>query len=1141
MRQVMLDDKFTQDKGAIFLNGTQALVRLLLVQRRRDLALGLNTAGFVSGYRGSPLGGLDMALWRAGRYLKSHQIRFQPGLNEDLGATAVWGTQQLHLFPGAQVDGVFSMWYAKGPGVDRSGDALKHANAAGTSRLGGVLALAGDDHACKSSSLPHQSDFGFIDAGIPMLFPANLQEVLDWGLYGWALSRYAGVWCGLKLISDTVDTSASVYTDPNRIRILTPDDFEMPSGGLNIRWPDPPLEQEKRLHLYKLPAVGAFVRAHQLDQVIWKGKKPRIGFVAAGKAYNDLRQAFADMGIDEGQAEKLGIALYKPALVWPLEKESLLAFAKGLSYLVFVEEKRALMESQAKEILYHVNADERPTILGKTDKAGAPLFPSVYELNAQQIALLVAGQLQSLCQINVRLPDTLQTPKVEASTLQRLPYYCSGCPHNTSTTQVPEGSRVMAGIGCHYMAMWIAPDATKTFTHMGAEGVPWVGQAPFTSHKHVFANLGDGTYFHSGTLAIRQAVAAKVNITYKILYNDAVAMTGGQPVDGQLSPAQITQQIYAEGVRRIAVVSDDLGRYGLDDVFAPGTTLHHRDTLLAVEKDLQLWPGVSVLVYDQTCAAEKRRRRKRGLMDDPAKRLFINETVCEGCGDCGKASNCVSILPLETEWGRKRVIDQSSCNKDYSCVKGFCPSFVSVIGGKVRQPKPVQTAVDLFAQLPNPQQLVLDKPYNIFVTGIGGTGVITVGALLGMAAHLEGKGCSIVDMAGLAQKGGAVVSHIRVASCPDDIQATRISPQGADLILGCDLVTTSTQEGIEKIAQGRTRLVVNSHQTPTGHFAQNPDHVLTAQTMHEVLNKAAGDEAIDWIDATGLAVGLLGDVITANVFQLGYAVQKGLIPISPEAILETIRLNDVAVEMNTHAFQWGRLAAVDLETVRQHVRALHPSDSDHQLSETLDQKITRRAAFLQDYQNQAYAQRYQSLVNRVRNADQALNQARLSEIVAQTYFRLMAYKDEYEVARLYTHDDFKRRLASQFEGNYRLEFHLAPPLWAHKDEQGRLTKSTYGPWILKAFKILSKFKFLRNTPFDVFGYAQERRMERLLIQEFEEFIERILPQLSVENYDVVCELARLPQDVRGYGHVKEANYANYCAKREALFQQSTAL
>ncbi|MBW8309469.1 MAG: indolepyruvate ferredoxin oxidoreductase family protein [Candidatus Paracaedibacteraceae bacterium] len=1130
IRQVDLQDKYTLESGQVFITGTQALVRLPLMQRRLDEQNGLKTAGFISGYRGSPLGGFDQALWKSRSYLEASNITFQPGLNEDLGATAVWGSQQVHLSPRATVEGVFALWYGKGPGVDRTGDVFKHANFAGTSKYGGVLALAGDDHACKSSTLPHQSEYAFVDAFMPVIHPATVQDIIDLGLYGWALSRYAGVWVGFKMLSDTVDTAASVAVDLNRFQVKLPEDFVLPVGGLSLRWPDAPVDLERRMHEHKMKAIPAFVRANSLDQIIWNHKKARIGLIAVGKGYIELRQALSDLGIDEKAAEKLGINLYKVVVSWPLEAEGIRTFCRGLEHVVVIEEKRPLIEGQLKEILYHMSADQRPAIFGKQDQYQQPLLPSTYELTTKKIVAALARIWQDLegfeayREIFAWVQETEHQKTVIDAKLLRLPYYCSGCPHNTSTTQLPEGSRALAGIGCHYMATWI-DHRTTTFTQMGGEGVPWIGTAPFTEEKHIFANLGDGTYFHSGLLAIRAAVAAKINITYKILYNDAVAMTGGQPVDGTLTVSDITHQLYAERVQKIAVVSDNPGQYSANIKFAPGVTVHHRQNLAEVQEMLKNTAGATALIYDQTCAAEKRRRRKRGLMEDPNRRLFINEAVCEGCGDCGKKSNCLSVTPLETEWGRKRAIDQSSCNKDFSCANGFCPSFVSIIDGKVRRPEVLQAPADLFATLPQPQEATeLTRPYNIFITGVGGTGVTTIGALLGMAAHLEGKGCSVVDMAGLAQKGGAVVSHLRIAQKPEDIYATRVASHSADLLLGFDVVVTASQEGLDKIKPGHTRVVMNSHQSITGHFTKNPDYVFPQTAMEKDIIQVAGKDNVDLIAAHDLATNLLGDSIMTNLFMVGYALQKGLLPLSPQSVIEAIRLNGVAIQDNILALKWGRLAAVDLATVQDFAFQEKPIDSDQQLSESVREMIDRRSRFLEEYQNQSYAHIYRQTMEKVRQAEVILETDRLTKVIAQSLYRLMAYKDEYEVARLYSNGDFLRRLKQQFDGNIKIVFHLAPPLLAKKNAKGELQKMNFGPWMMSAFKLLAKFKFLRGTPFDIFGYSAERRLERQWIKDYQQAIDHVLDTVTKDKIDQACSLMELPQKIRGYGHVKEQNH-----------------
>lgn len=1139
LRDVHLDDKYMLEEGQIYITGTQALVRLPLMQRQRDLANGLNTAGFISGYRGSPLGGFDQTLWKAQAHLDANQITFTPGINEDLGATAVWGSQQSSLFKGSFVQGVFAMWYGKGPGVDRSGDAFKHANYAGSSLYGGVLALAGDDHACKSSTLPHQSEYAFMDASIPILVPSNVQDILDLGLYGWALSRYSGCWVTFKVIADTVDTSASVTVSPKRAQILLPENFQMPEGGLNIRWPDTPLEQEKRLRLYKLEAAKAFVRANHLDKVILRGKKPRLGLVTCGKTFYDARQALEDLGLSELEAAELGVSLYKVAMSWPLEPTGLKAFAEGLEEVLVIEEKRPVIEAQVKDILYGLPEGKRPRVVGKRDEEGKPLLPETFELMVPEIAHVIAQRLLRFTKSNrvregmERLDRLFQDQLKREPELVRLPYYCSGCPHNTSTTHLPEGSRALAGIGCHYMATWIAHN-TETFTQMGGEGVPWIGQAPFTTESHVFANIGDGTYYHSGILAIRATIAAKVNITFKLLYNDAVAMTGGQPVDGPLDVAMITQQVYAEGVQKIVVLTDEPSKYPVGFGFAPGVEVGHRDTLPQVQEDIKKWPGTSVLIYDQTCAAEKRRRRKRGLMEDPNKRIFINERVCEGCGDCSAKSNCLSVTPIETAFGRKRKIDQSSCNKDYSCANGFCPSFVSVEGGTLKKSSPFATTAHLMEEFPDPQISFLEKPYSIFLTGVGGTGVITVGAILGMASHLEGKGCSIVDMAGLAQKGGAVVSHIRIARKPQDIHATRISIGEADLIFGCDIVVTGGPDTLNKIQKGKTAVIVNEDQSITGHFINNPDYDFRHKALKKDILDAAGKDKTDFIHAQRLATGLLGDSIATNMFMVGYAYQQGLIPVSHESIEKAIEMNEVAVPFNIKAFRWGRYAALDQKAVER-AAGIQVEEKLFAIPTSFEDIVIHRETFLTGYQNKAYADRYETLVNRVKEGDP---KGELSLSVAKYYAKLLAIKDEYEVARLFADATFRKELAEQFEGPVKLSFYLAPPLFAKKDPHtGELKKQKYGSWMMLGFRLLAKLKGLRGTPLDIFGYTKDRKRERSLITEYEHQIDYLLKNLTVKNYDTAVAIASLPEHIRGYGHVKDRHLQDVKANEEVLLER----
>jgi indolepyruvate ferredoxin oxidoreductase len=1133
---VSLEDKYALASGRVYLSGVQALARLLILQRLRDRAAGLNTAGFVSGYRGSPLGGLDKALWEARPWLEAHQIRFQPGVNEDLAATAVWGTQQVGLTAPSRYDGVFALWYGKGPGVDRCGDVFKHANHFGTARHGGVLLVAGDDHGAYSSTLAHQSDHMFAACMVPVLYPCNVQEYLDLGLHGWAMSRFSGCMIGFKTISDTAESSASVDGDPFRVEIRLPTDFALPPGGLNARLRaggirQQALEQEALMQDYKAYAALAYARANHLNRTVIDAPRARLGIIASGKSYLDVREALEELGIDEREAARIGLRVFKVAMPWPLEPESVRAFATGLEEILVVEEKRQVVEYQLKEQLYNWREDVRPRVIGKFDEkgewAGARgdwLLPSKGDFTVAQVARVIAGHIARFHRsdrIEARLAFLAAKEAVLTKTVAtpvRPAYYCSGCPHNTST-RTPEGSLALAGIGCHTMATAIYPESNKTITHMGGEGATWIGQAPFTETAHVFANLGDGTYFHSGYLALRAAVAAGVNVTYKILYNDAVAMTGGQPVDGTLSVAAVARQVAAEGVRRIAVVTEDPARYRDRRALPEFATVHDRRDLDAVQRELRECRGVSVLIYDQVCAAEKRRRRKRRELPEPPRRVFINEAVCEGCGDCGVQSNCTSILPLETELGRKRTIDQSSCNQDYSCLKGFCPSFVTVQGARVRRARVSEAARAAFSALPEPAAPALERPCNILVTGIGGTGVLTIGALMGMAAHLEGKQVSVLDMTGLSQKNGAVMSHIRIGAPTQPIHAQAIATGEADLILGCDLLTAGAPEAIAKTRAGRTAAVVNTHEQPIGSFAQHPDWEYPAAQVRDLLDRAVRGRS-RWVDATRLATALLGDAISANVFLLGYAFQLGLVPLSARAIERAIELNGVAVEGNKEAFLWGRRSAADSAAVE---RAAFPGQRVVvPLPQTLERLIQRRAALLTEYQNAAYAGQYERFVREVQAAERRLGAGeRLTRAVAENLFRLMAYKDEYEVARLYTDGAFRRRLAQTFDGPVRLRFHLAPPLLARRDAAGRPRKREFGPWVWSAFAVLARLKFLRGSVFDPFGYAAERRTERRLIEEYREGVRAFVARLAPERLERALEYARLPEQIRGFGHVKQ--------------------
>lgn len=1143
---VTLDDKYELERGRVYLTGTQALVRLPMMQRQRDLAAGLNTAGYISGYRGSPLGGFDQALWQAKRFIKKNHIEFQPGVNEDLAATALWGTQQIHLFPGARYDGVFGIWYGKGPGVDRSGDALKHANYAGTSPHGGIVALAGDDHMAKSSTTAHQSEPAFMAAGIPIIHAASVQEYLDLGLHAFAMSRYSGLWVGFKVVSETADSSASVHVDPHRIQIHTPTDFMLPADGVHIRWPDDWLGQERRAFTIKQPAALAYWRANRLDRLMMGRPDARFGIVTVGKSYLDVRQALDELGIDDAEAGRLGLAVYKVALVWPLETEGASSFAQGKREILVVEEKRSIIEQQLKDALFNAPADRRPVVVGKTDERGQKLLKSDGELTPFEIATAIVARF-GLDGLSDRTRQRFEGLKRRAGRqvrneagLARVPYFCSGCPHNSST-KVPEGSMAMAGIGCHTLAINMDRN-TKTFSHMGAEGASWVGASHFTDMPHVFQNLGDGTYFHSGYLAIRHAVATNTNITYKILYNDAVAMTGGQPHDGNVHPWTISQQVHAEGVRRIALVSDEPDKYPVGTEWAPGVTFHHRSELDEVQRNLREWQGVSVLIYDQTCAAEKRRRRKRGTFPDPARRVFINQAVCEGCGDCSVQSNCLSVVPVETEFGTKRAIDQSSCNKDFSCLNGFCPSFVTIEGGGVRKGRADKKSAATAQEPPLPPAPALpsvaDSPYGVLITGIGGTGVVTIGAIMGMAAHIEGKGATVLDQLGMAQKGGAVVSHVRIGSSPEVLHAVRLGAGGADLLLGCDLVVSAGADALARLEPGRSRAVVNTHETITGDFTRHPDLAFPSNTLKLSIEAAAGAEASDFVEATEIATSLLGDSIATNMFMLGYAYQKGLVPLGHESIERAIELNGAAVAMNIAAFRWGRRTAHDRLAVDRLIAPAANVVTFAKPPQSLEEIVASRTRHLTGYQNGGLAQRYTALVEKVRAAEQKAGKNGLAEAVARTYAKLLAYKDEYEVARLFAETAFKAQVERQFEGDYTLKFHLAPPLFASRDPRtGHLIKQAFGSWMLPAFKVLAKLKFLRGTAFDPFGHTQERRTERTLITDYEALIAELIAGLTADNHALAVKLAAVASDIKGYGHVKDANIDKAKRKQTELLGQ----
>jgi indolepyruvate ferredoxin oxidoreductase len=1118
LRAVSLDDRYALERGAVFLSGTQALVRLPLDQRRRDARAGLNTAGFVSGYRGSPLGGYDLALWQARAALEAAHVRFEPGLNEELAATAVWGTQQTEVFGKSRYDGVFGIWYAKNPGVDRSGDALKHANAAGTARHGGVLAISGDDPGASSSTLPNQCEPAFIAAAMPVLYPAGVGELLEFGLFGFALSRFSGLWVGFKTVADTVESTATVEL-PDERTFVTPPDYALPPGGVHARWPDDRWSQDERLHRYRLPAALAFARANGIDRAHRWARNVRLGIVAAGKSYLDVREALRLLGIDARAAGELGLALYKPGLVWPLEPEGLRAFAEGAAELLVIEERQPVIEAEAKRLAYNWPADRRPVIVGKQDARGAPLVPATGELAPLAVARLIAARLGDP-RVAERLQALPAPAKAASAAVARVPHFCAGCPHNRSTA-VPEGSTAMAGIGCHSLAIWKPGSRTMTLTHMGGEGANWVGLAPFVETPHMFQNMGDGTYYHSGLLAIRAALAAGTPITFKILVNDAAAMTGGQPVEGSPTAEAIARQLVAEGVERVALVGE-----ARPAAKVPGVTMHHRDELDAVQRELRAFRGVSAIVYDQVCATEKRRRRRRGELPAPTVRPFINPLVCEGCGDCVAQSGCVAVQPVETPFGRKRRIDAAACNVDLSCLAGFCPSFVTVEGGRPRRRDvPLPAA---FERLPDPTTAALDGPVNVLVAGVGGSGVITVGALLGMAAHLEGKGALVLDNTGLARKGGAVATHVRVARRTDELHAARIDAAQADVLLACDLIVAATPAMLGTVAPGRARVVANNHPTLTAAQLSDPDAQCDFGELEAALAGAAGTDRVAALDATALAAALLGDSIYANLLLLGVACQRGWLPVGVAALERAIELNGNAVAANLAAFRWGRLAAVDPAAVQAAAAPYLPEDI---VEPTLDEVVERRARFLVEYQDEAYASRYRALVDAAREAERAHvgSEGAFADAVARSYFKLLAYKDEYEVARLHALPEFRAALEREFEGDYRVAFHFAPPLFP-----GRPRKRRFGPWIRPLLGVLASLRRLRGTALDPFGWTAERRRERALVAEYEMEVRALAVRLAPANHAAAVELAGLPQRIRGYGDVKARSMETAEARAAAL-------
>jgi indolepyruvate ferredoxin oxidoreductase len=1148
-----LSDSLWAPGGAIFLTGTQALIRLMLMQRQRDAAAGLDTRGFLSGYRGSPLGMVDQQVWKTGRKFEEAGLRFLPAINEELGATAVLGTQRVEADPEKTCKGVFAMWYGKGPGVDRAGDALKHGNAYGASPHGGVLMVAGDDHGCVSSSMPHQSDQAFQSWHAPIVSPANIAEYLEFGLYGWQLSRFSGNWVGFTALSEVVESGSTVDLDLVNARVAAWQDgatvmaatgYTPPAGGLHYRWPDlPSLAIEQRLHA-KLDAVRAFARVNSIDRHVVESDHATVGIVTAGKAHYDFMEVLRRLNISQDNLRLHGVRIYKLGLTYPIEPTRMKEFMKGLKEVLVIEEKGPIVEDQLRAMFY--NEPVRPAIVGKRDTQGRALVSELGELRPSRLIEIVANWLVGhFADLDRRSfvrdftpPELLAN---ESDSVKRVPYFCAGCPHNTST-KVPEGSHAQAGIGCHFMASWMNRD-TEGLIQMGGEGVDWVSHAMFTKVPHVFQNLGDGTYYHSGYLAIRQAVAARATLTYKILFNDAVAMTGGQPVDGIISVDGIARQVEAEGVKHVAVLSDDISKYdAIRNRFPAGTEFHDRAELDAVQRRLREMPGVTVLIYDQTCAAEKRRRRKKGEMVDPARRVFINDRVCEGCGDCSVQSNCVAVLPLETPLGRKRKIDQSSCNKDYSCAKGFCPSFVGVLGGQVRKRSGALSSVipaqagtqgsaarDSFAllvdALPRPAAWNWTGPYDLLVTGVGGTGVVTVGALISMAAHLEGKSASVLDFMGFAQKGGSVLSYVRLADVPSRLNQVRIDTQQADAILACDLVVGASPESLVTVRHGRTKILANMHEVPVAESLRNPDASLKVPQLLEKLRFAAGADRVETLDAQSLAESFLGDSIFSNIVALGFAWQRGLVPVSLEALLHAIELNGVVVDSNKMAFSLGRLAAQEPAAIEALLRdeVVESEDTD-----SLDAVIARGVAHLTGYQDTSYARRYSDFVAKVRAREEALGadaSLPFTRAVAESLMKLMAYKDEYEVARLYTDGEFRKALAHQFEGDVQLEFYMAPPVLSRPRNGQPPRKVRLGGWMLPAMKVLAWGKRVRGTALDLFGRTEERRMERELVEAFVQRIDGLLPSLDASRLKAATDIAALPMSMRGFGHVKLANVA----------------
>lgn len=1114
-----LSEKYLSESGVVYLTGIQALVRLPIDQMRRDRKAGLKTGSFISGYEGSPLGGYDLALMRERALLDQHNIHFRSGLNEEIAATSVFGATILDTLPQEKkVDGVVGIWFGKGPGVDRCGDIFRHANFAGTSGNSAALVLAGDDHACKSSTIPHQSDFSLMNVAIPFFYPSTTRELLDYGMYAIALSRYSASWAGMKCVTDVCDGGSTVQVDPHALQIVAPEGYER---HFDVRFFNPfSLKMEYEATVLRLNAAREFARVNKVNR--WHGAKDAwLGIAATGKAWLDLLQATRDLGLD---LEKLGIRLGKVAMPFPLEPGFVRDFARGLQTLLVIEEKRSFVETQCKEILYGLT--ERPSVIGKADAQGLPLVPGHGELNPEMVALVLANVLGDRIDAGARLARIKPASVPKSGGAIRLPNFCSGCPHNRSTMLL-EGQVAGGGIGCHTMAMGLGPGRAFQFmTQMGGEGAPWIGMSPFVERKHIFQNIGDGTYFHSGQLAVEACIAAGVNITYKILYNGHVAMTGGQFAQGQLAVPQLCEKLTAEGVRKIVILAEDVTRYqGL--VLPEIADLRDREELPATLAEMEKLSGVTVIIYDQECAAEKRRARSRGKMAEPTKRLIIHEQVCEGCGDCVKQSNCMSLAPVITEYGQKMKIHQSSCNKDYSCALGDCPSFVTVNlkpgTGLARKTLPKLPSLDV----PQPAQMapIGDGGYRILCPGVGGTGVVTVNALLATAAWIDGLSVLTLDQTGSAQKGGAVVSHLVLSKVPIEAPA-KINLGNADVILGFDLVGATSGDNLKCADSKRTTIVVNSSIVPTAENIRL--RTLTgAQSLIDQVDQATQRGRNVYVDANRLAEALFGSHMAVNLFMTGVAWQAGLIPITFAALEQAIELNGVDIERNLQTFNWGRKYYQDAKWVEAQAAPAIAAAPAEGFS------VARRVADLTTYQNAQVAAEYEAFVG-----EMAAKAPELEEPVGRYLYKLMAVKDEYEVARMLTSPEFEKKVRSAFASVESIGYNLHPPLLRRF---GVTKKMQLGAWARPLLKALASLKGLRGTALDFFGYGAHRRLERTLPDWYKDVMRQAVALRHSGNAPIVLELACLPDEIRGYEQIKEESIARVQRLAEEKLQAMKTL